>query len=61
MKESCSEGLASHADPELYAGDRNIAGVATAGAQAGQVLSSEMRIYPCADPVRVVGRQHRSS
>lgn len=60
MKESYSEGLASHADPELYAGGGNIAGVATTGAQAGQVLSSEMRFYLCAHPVRIVGRQHRS-
>ena len=59
MKESYSEDLASHTDPELYAGDGNIAGVATAGAHAGQVLSSEKRILPCADPFRIVGRQHR--
>ena len=41
MKESYSEDLASHAGPELYAGDGNIAGVATTGVHAGQVLSSE--------------------
>ena len=43
MKESYSEGLASRADPELYAGGGNIAGVATTGARIGWVLSSEMR------------------
>jgi hypothetical protein len=47
MKESYSEDLASHAGPELYAGDGNIAGVATTGAHAGQVLSSEMRLSVC--------------
>ena len=59
MKESDSEGLASHTDPELYAGDGDIAGVATTGAHAGRVLSSEMRLSPCADPIRNVGKQHR--
>jgi hypothetical protein len=61
MKESYSEDVASHAGPELYAGDGNIAGVATTGVHAGQVLSSEMRIFPCADPFRIVGRPHRAS
>jgi hypothetical protein len=45
MKESYSEDLASHAGPELYAGDGNIAGVATTGVHAGQVLSSENRNF----------------
>ncbi len=45
MKESYSEGPASHAGPELYAGDGNIAGVATTGVRAGQVLSSENRNF----------------
>jgi len=61
MKESYSEDIASHTDPELYAGGGNIAGVATTGAQAGQVLSSEMRYHSCADTLRIAGRQHRSS
>ncbi len=43
MKESYSEDLASHTGPELYAGGGNIAGVATTGVHAGQVLSPEMR------------------
>ena len=47
MKESYIEGFASHAGPELYAGDGNIAGVATTGVHAGQVLSSEMRLLVC--------------
>lgn len=47
MKESYSEGLASHTGPELYAGDGNIAGVATTGVHAGPVLSSEMRLFVC--------------
>ena len=41
MEESYSEDPASHTGPELYAGDGNIAGVATTGVHAGQVLSSE--------------------
>lgn len=61
MRESYSEDLAHHTDPELYAGDGNIAGVATTGARAGQVLSFEMRLHSCADPLRIVRRQHRSS
>ncbi len=47
MKESHSEDLASHAGPELYAGDGNITGVATTGVHAGRVLSSEMRKSVC--------------
>jgi hypothetical protein len=52
MKASYSEDLASHAGPELYAGDGNITGVATTGVHAGRVLSSEMRrsvCRPCPD------------
>ena len=45
IKESYSEDLASHAGPELYAGGGNIAGVATTGVHAGQVLSSENRNF----------------
>lgn len=43
MKESYSEDPASHTGPELYAGDGNIAGVATTGVHAGEVLSPEKR------------------
>ena len=58
MKESYSEGLANRADPEWYAGDGNIAGVATTGAHAGQVLSSEITHSVCRRPV-AIGRQYR--
>ena len=47
MKESSNEGLASHIVPELYADAGNSVGVATTGAHAGQVLSSEMRQLVC--------------
>lgn len=58
MEESYSEGLAGHAVPELYAGDGNIAGVATTGVHAGQVLSSEITRFVCRRSV-AIGRQHR--
>ena len=58
MKESYSEDLANRADLELYAGDGNIAGVATTEAQAGQPLSSEIIHFRCADLVLVWGRQY---
>ncbi len=58
MKESRSEDLASHAGPELYAGDGNIAGVATTGGHAGQVLSSEITRFVCRRSA-AIGRQHR--
>jgi hypothetical protein len=54
MKESYSEVLARHADPESYAGGGNIVGVATAGAHAGPVLSSVNRALSCADTVQAV-------
>ncbi len=53
MKESYSEVRAGHADPESYADDGDIVGVATAGAHAGQVLSSVNHFIPCADVVQV--------
>ena len=60
MKESYREDLASYSGLEPYAGDGNIAGVATTGARAGQVSSSEMRLNSCVDPFRIAGRQHCS-
>ena len=54
MKESYSEVLARHADPESYAGGGNIIGVATTGAHVGRVLSSEIRFLPRADAVQMV-------
>lgn len=52
MKESYSEALARHAGPESYAGDGNIAGVATAGVHAGPVLSSVTVLFLCADALQ---------
>ena len=54
MKESCSEALARHADPESYAGGGDTIGVATTGAHVGRVLSSEIRFFPRADTVQTV-------
>jgi hypothetical protein len=42
MKESHSEGLASHTGPESCAGAREGTGEASAGVHAGQVSSSEI-------------------
>ena len=47
MKESYREDLASRTGPELYAGDGNIAGVATTGVHAGQLWSSEIDSFAC--------------
>ena len=52
MKESYSEVLARRAGPESYAGDGDIAGVATAGVHAGPVLSSVNSFFPRADVVQ---------
>ena len=52
MKESYSEVLARHADPESYADRGNTLGVATAGVHAGPVLSSVNSFIPCADVVQ---------
>ena len=40
MKESYSEGLASHTGPESYADDGNTMGVATAGVRPGPEIES---------------------
>lgn len=50
MRESYSEDLASHTGLELYAGDGNVAGVATTEVYAGELLSSEITFFvrrPC--------------
>ena len=47
MKEPYREGLATHPDPELCAGDREASGEALTGAHAGQVLSSEITTVAC--------------
>ena len=47
MKESYREDLASRSGLEPYAGDGNIAGVASARGNAGQPLSSEITTSVC--------------
>ncbi len=47
MKESYREDLASCSGLEPYAGDGNIAGVASARGNAGQPLSSEIITFAC--------------
>ena len=47
MKESYREDVASHSGLEPYAGDGNIAGVASARGNAGQPLSSEIITFVC--------------
>ena len=47
MKESYREGLASRSGLEPYAGDGNVAGVASARGNAGQPLSSEIKLFVC--------------
>ncbi|MFV1968187.1 MAG: hypothetical protein ACC628_22420 [Pirellulaceae bacterium] len=47
MKESYREDLASNSGLEPYAGDGNIAGVASARGNAGQPLSSEIITSVC--------------
>ncbi len=47
MKESYKEDLANHFGLEPYAGDGNIAGVASARGNAGRPLSSEIITFAC--------------
>ena len=47
MKESYREDLASYSGLEPYAGDGNIAGVASARGNAGQPLSFEITTFVC--------------
>ena len=47
MKESHREEVASHSGLEPYAGDGNVAGVASARGNAGQPLSSEIITTVC--------------
>jgi hypothetical protein len=47
MKESYKEDLANHFGLEPYAGDGNVAGVASARGNAGQLLSSEITTLVC--------------
>lgn len=59
MKESHSEGVANHADPESCGGAREGAVEALTGARAGQPLSRERHGYRGADAVIGGGRPHR--
>ena len=53
MKESYREDLASHSGLEPYAGDGDIAGVASTRGNAGQPYSSEILVFACRScPVR---------
>ena len=47
MKESYREDVASHSGLEPYAGDGNVAGVASARGNAGQPLSSDINTSAC--------------
>ncbi len=47
MKESYREELASRSGLEPYAGDGDVAGVASVRGNAGQPLSSDIRISEC--------------
>ncbi len=47
MKESYRENLASYSGLEPYAGDGNVAGVASARGDAGQPWSSEISTFAC--------------
>ncbi len=47
MKESYREDVASHSGLDPYAGDGNVAGVASARGNAGQPLSSEINTFVC--------------
>ena len=63
MKESYTEGLANHSDPESCGYVGNDISEALTGAHAGRVLSrvSLYVIVRSADAVENVGRQHRMS
>jgi RNA-directed DNA polymerase len=58
MKESYTEGPASHGGPESCAGIRKDAGEALTGEHMGGVLSRENRRNQSADDVVLSGRQH---
>ena len=45
MKESHTEGLATHGDPESCAGGREAAREVLTGAHSGSVLSREIRVF----------------
>ena len=59
MRESYSEGVASHTGPESCVGARKDDGEALTGERAGRVLSRERNLLRDADAVRRSGRPHR--
>lgn len=58
MKESYTEGLATHGVPESCACDRKVMGEALTGVHTGWVLSRVITFVPGADAVQTCGRQH---
>jgi hypothetical protein len=58
MKESHTEGLATHGDPESCACGRKEMGEALTGVHTGRVLSRVITFVPGADAVQTCGRQH---
>jgi len=58
MKESYSEGLASHTGPESYAGGGNTTGVATTGVRLGPEIESRNVHRPVCRLSPALGRQH---
>ena len=59
MKESYSEGLATHTGPESCVGGRKASGEALTGVRAGWVSSREMPSLLGANALGVAVRQHR--
>ena len=59
MKESYSEGMASHAGLRSYAGNRENAGGTLTEVRAGRVLSREIAKNRGADAVAESGRRNR--
>jgi hypothetical protein len=57
MKEPCTEGLASHGDPESCVGIRKEVCEALTGERIGEVLSREINLRG-ADRVKRTGRPH---
>jgi len=58
MKESYTEGLATHGGPESCACARKVMGEALTGVHTGWVLSRVITFVSGADAVQTCGRQH---
>ena len=58
MKESNTEGVATHGVPESCACARKVMGEALTGVHTGWVLSRVITFVPGADAVQTCGRQH---